>query len=216
MGRILRKAMPKGFTLVELLIVVAIIGVLSSIGVPTFRRMVTKSKKSEARVALGGLFTAESAFFTEYNTYGTRVRKVGFELEGTQRLYTVGFPNGTCGDGVVEPDDALVAGNLKNLYPGYFKAATADEAAPQGQNFFQRGTTATADTKDAGGAVVSGLICLNGEMNELTNTYKATATGNIAPGSQTNGSVTEEKAGAQDVWTINEQRQLTNVIDGIN
>ena len=60
-----RRSKQTGFTLVELLIVVAIIGVLSTIGVPTFKRMIQKSKKSEAKVNLGGLYTAEQAFFAE-------------------------------------------------------------------------------------------------------------------------------------------------------
>src|SRR5688572_23908334 len=103
MARLKRAAKDRGFTLVELLIVVAIIGVLSTIGVPTFRKMVTKAKKSEAKVALGGLYTVESAFYTEYNVYGNHLPKVGFELEGGKnRLYTVGFPPSNCQDATAD------------------------------------------------------------------------------------------------------------------
>ena len=58
----------QGFTLVELLIVVAIIGVLASQGVPAYRRMIMKSRKGEAQIMLGNIATAESAFFSEYGS----------------------------------------------------------------------------------------------------------------------------------------------------
>src|SRR4051812_23901987 len=93
-----KRAKLYGFTLVELLIVVAIIGVLATIGVPTFRQMVQKSKKSEAKVALGGLYTTETAFFSEYGVYGSNIDKIGFDLEGSanNRIYTVGFQDSSC------------------------------------------------------------------------------------------------------------------------
>lgn len=119
----MRRNIVSGFTLVELLIVVAIIGVLSTIGVPTYRSMVQKAKKSEAKVALGGLYTAETAFQAEYGTYGSVLAKVGFDLEGATatRIYTVGFPNGTCSATAFFP----AAGNiLSQVYPGYFSGTT--------------------------------------------------------------------------------------------
>ncbi|WP_414645174.1 type IV pilin protein, partial [Candidatus Deferrimicrobium sp.] len=48
----------KGFTLIELMIVVAIIGILAAIAIPNFLRFQAKSKQSEAKTNLGGIFTA--------------------------------------------------------------------------------------------------------------------------------------------------------------
>src|SRR5512144_2127084 len=59
----------KGFTLIELMIVVAIIGILAAIAIPNFLRFQAKSKQSEAKTNLGGLFTVEIAYFGENNTY---------------------------------------------------------------------------------------------------------------------------------------------------
>src|SRR5580658_9390933 len=97
--RFLRKARKLGFTLIELLIVVAIIGVLSTIGIPTFKRMVQKAKKSEAKVAMGGIYTSEMAFFSEYGGYGDNLAGIGFTFDGTTSIYTVGIPTGSCGNG---------------------------------------------------------------------------------------------------------------------
>lgn len=119
-----------GFTLIELLIVVAIIGVLATIGVPTYRTMVQKAKKSEAKVALGGLFSVETAFSNEYGTYGNVLPKLGFDLEhaASVRIYTVGFPSVTCSGTAIFPGNGAL---LSQVYPDYFVSATvADTVYP--------------------------------------------------------------------------------------
>jgi type IV pilus assembly protein PilA len=65
-----RKA-ARGFTLIELMIVVAIIGILASIAIPNFMRYQLRSKSSEAAVNLGAIKTSEIAYFGSRDVYVT-------------------------------------------------------------------------------------------------------------------------------------------------
>jgi type IV pilus assembly protein PilA len=59
----------KGFTLVELMIVVAIIGILAAIAIPNFLNFRLKAKTSEAKSNLGAVRSTEVAYFAEWNWY---------------------------------------------------------------------------------------------------------------------------------------------------
>jgi prepilin-type N-terminal cleavage/methylation domain-containing protein len=59
----------KGFTLVELMIVVAIIGLLTSTAVPNFLRFQLRSKSSEAKINIAAIVTAQRAHVSEFRSY---------------------------------------------------------------------------------------------------------------------------------------------------
>ena len=59
----------RGFTLVELMIVVAIIGILASVAIPQFVNYQLTSKRAEAFANLGALSSAQKAYFAEFNTF---------------------------------------------------------------------------------------------------------------------------------------------------
>jgi type IV pilus assembly protein PilA len=83
----------QGFTLVELMVVVSIVGLLSSVAVPNFRKYQAKSKMSEAKLHLATAYTAEASFYADFNIYATCLAYMGYDLSGftSQRFYAVGF-----------------------------------------------------------------------------------------------------------------------------
>ncbi len=58
-----------GFTLIELMVTVAIIGILSSIAYPSYQDSVYKSRRADAKGALLGLSNAMERHYTETNSY---------------------------------------------------------------------------------------------------------------------------------------------------
>jgi len=65
------------FTLVELIVVVVIIGILSSIAIPSFQNASDKAKQKEASTLLGSYLKAAQAYYTEYGLLAYRAQDLG-------------------------------------------------------------------------------------------------------------------------------------------
>ncbi len=73
-----------GFTLIELMIVVAIIGVLATIAVPTYNDYVVNSRRSEAKSALQEAMNRQERFYTTNNAYTNNMTNLGYNNDPAQ------------------------------------------------------------------------------------------------------------------------------------
>lgn len=85
----------KGFTLVEVLIVVIIIGILAAIGIPQFASSIEKAKGGEARAGLGHIQTGEKVFFAENEYYTTTLGSLDITLTQRYWSFTISTPSST-------------------------------------------------------------------------------------------------------------------------
>ena len=70
----------KGFSLVELMIVVGIIGILASLAIPRLTVFMAKAKQAEVKTNLSALTTLQRTFYNENNssTYGANITEVSY------------------------------------------------------------------------------------------------------------------------------------------
>jgi type IV pilus assembly protein PilE len=73
-----RKRVPLGFTLIELMIVVAIVGILATIAATLYSLQVQKSRRTDARTAVLDLAGREERFFSVANSYSQNPADVGY------------------------------------------------------------------------------------------------------------------------------------------
>ncbi|MFV3410204.1 type IV pilin protein [Bdellovibrio bacteriovorus] len=147
-----------GFSLVELMVVVAIIGILASIAIPSINKYMAKARQSEAKTNLSSLYTAEKAFLVEFNTYTGGFQVVGYNPEGQLR-YRVGFT----GEGVACATLATY---------GYTAPCPATRNVDT-QAYCTANPTRCTQLADGAGQALTGVV------NPTTNTFTAVAAGRI-------------------------------------
>jgi len=120
-----------GFTLVELMVVVAIIALLALVAVPKYWRFHAKAKRAEVYLNLSALHTAEKLYWAEHGKYSDVIIGDGgidWRPDG-QTNYTYGFAGSAGTNHLIGKlgTDASALGNLSQASEqGFVAVATAD------------------------------------------------------------------------------------------
>lgn len=232
-----------GFTLVELMIVVAIIGVLSAVAVPNFKKYQAKAKTSEAKVQLAAAYTAEQAFYGDFGIYSNCLGYMGYDpgAETAARFFAVGFSSitsniNTSAHSSAEGSGLSLVGCPRALAPdgraivsASNRGVTAQTGAAllQGDTYFVAGKTVGNYSVDTQAKITAGLIGTS--TNGLT---VAASNNGAAPLSQglgvqagpTTHAFIIPAVGAIDasaatdtttsLWTINQDKKISNLRTG--
>ena len=76
-----------GFSLVELMIVVGIIGILASLGMPKLQKFLAKARQSEAKTKLTQIYTLNEMYFLDNSKYLNDPDALGYVSGGSGGLY---------------------------------------------------------------------------------------------------------------------------------
>jgi len=110
----------KGFTLIELMIVVAIIAILAAIAIPNFLKFVGKTRRSEVKYNLEAIYKAEISWFGEYNAFNNDFTVIRWKPAGTIYFYT--FSVGSATEGLAIASNPMPAAAVPSATDSGFSA----------------------------------------------------------------------------------------------
>ena len=165
----------EGFTLVELIVVVMMIGILSSIAIPQFMTAADKAKQKEATGIVSALVKAATAFQTEYGDLPTNAGDIEeyarFQMCDQTNMETEGGKVCKGTDPVAVPDDAESFYSTSGNYLIEFKTEEGKGADGDATIFQVRAQPNGGAYKDNGSAVTG---CYN-PKDATSKVYELTA-----------------------------------------
>ncbi len=88
------KKLQQGFTLLELMIVVAIVGILAAIAIPAYKDYIVRSKVSECAATIGACKTSVTEYYNTKNSFPSNASAAGCSTNASQYCSTLSVSSG--------------------------------------------------------------------------------------------------------------------------
>lgn len=111
----------QGFTLIELMITIAILGILAAIAYPSYTAQVQKSRRADAQVALQEIAQRQEAYFLHNRSYAKDVAQLGYAATSTEGQYDLS----------IAPTPTACTGVAAVACTGYVASAAPATGKPQ-------------------------------------------------------------------------------------
>ena len=112
-----------GFSLMEVMIVVVIIGILAALAYPNLEKYLKRARQTEAKTNLSAIYTAQKIYFTLHQSYADDINELDLSLvQGDPYTFTMEASTSTFkaqAEGNIDDDDALDTWTIdqdKNLF----------------------------------------------------------------------------------------------------
>ncbi|MEI7440221.1 MAG: prepilin-type N-terminal cleavage/methylation domain-containing protein [bacterium] len=201
----------KGFSLIELMVVVGIIGILAAVAVPNLLKFQAKAKQSNAKTELSAIYGTEKAFYVEYSIYSSYLKYLGYAPDG------VPTANG-CVDNTADPTKIDYNSGTSTTWPtryysvGFQTAVgaptslgTAPVAGTACASTFVRATIGIKGAVDPKLTKADGLTLSTVAAKTADPVFTVHAKGRIS---------TADTTVTYDEWTINQAKVLLNATIG--
>ena len=177
--------------MIELMVVVAIIGVLAAIGIPQYSKFQAKARQSEAKLALAALFTAEESFRQEWNQFSTTLNNIGFSVQGARLRYKTGFGAAACTSYSTTGGAPTETASTANTWSDGVSVNTNNAT------WAYTSVTSTGFIPTTTGGTAQGTSCATGAFTAIA--YGSPASSVNSPG-----------ISGGDTWSVNEVKLIQN------